>query len=84
MCHFCQEYATSCPLPSFNPRTILFSPERKVSMSQLRNEVQDLIRVSMHLLSPDSLGDPLTADECSVVEFYALSLLEEYRAPAEH
>jgi hypothetical protein len=60
-----------------------FSPERKVSMSQLRNEVVDLIRVSVTLLSPDSLGSPLTAEECSVVEFYAMSLLEEYRISTE-
>ena len=51
---------------------------------QLRNEVVDLIRVSVTLLSPDSLGSPLTAEECSVVEFYAMSLLEEYSIPAEH
>jgi len=53
-------------------------------MSQLRNEVVDLSRASVVLLSPDSLGSPLTAEECSVVEFYAMSLLEQYRIPAEN
>ena len=52
-------------------------------MSQLRNEVVDLIRVSVALLSPDSLGTPLTAEERGAVEFYAMSLLEQYRIPAE-
>jgi hypothetical protein len=53
-------------------------------MPPLRNEVQDLIRISMTLLSPDALGTPLTPEECSAVEAYAISLLEEYRTPAEY
>jgi hypothetical protein len=68
----------------FNPRTILSSPGEKGLHVATQERGRDLIRASVTLLSPDSFGNPLTADECSVVEFYAMSLLEEYRIPAEN
>jgi hypothetical protein len=39
-------------------------------MDLYRKEVSDFIRLAETLLSPVSLGEPLTEEECRVVDFY--------------
>lgn len=43
-------------------------------MNIYRKEVSDFIRIAETLLSPASLGEPLTTEECQVIEFYLASL----------
>ena len=43
-------------------------------MDLYRKEVIDFIRLAETLLSPVSLGEPLTAEECKVVDFYVTAL----------
>lgn len=43
-------------------------------MDPYRKEVSDFIRLVETLLSPASLGSPLTKEECRVVEFYVKQL----------
>ncbi len=43
-------------------------------MDVYRKEVSDFIRLAEALLSPVSLGEPLTEDECRVVDFYVSAL----------
>jgi hypothetical protein len=43
-------------------------------MDLYRKEVKDFIRLVETLLSPASLGEPLTKEECHVVEFYVTAL----------
>ena len=43
-------------------------------MDIYRKEVSDFIRIAETLLSPASLGEPLTKEECRVVEFYLSAL----------
>ncbi len=43
-------------------------------MNLYRKEVSDFIRLAETLLSPASLGEPLTKEECRVVDFYVTSL----------
>ncbi len=43
-------------------------------MDLYRKEVSDFIRLAETLLSPASLGEPLTKDECHIVEFYLTAL----------
>jgi len=43
-------------------------------MDVFRKEVSDFIRLAETLLSPASIGDPLTKEECRVVEYYVKQL----------
>lgn len=43
-------------------------------MAPYRKEVSDFIRLAETLLSPVSLGEPLTEEECKVVDFYVTAL----------
>ncbi len=43
-------------------------------MDLYRKEVSDFIRLAETLLSPASLGEPLTKEECRIVDFYVSSL----------
>jgi hypothetical protein len=45
-------------------------------MNQLRKEVHEYIVASETLLSPVSIGAPLTGEELALVKYYAASLLE--------
>jgi hypothetical protein len=47
-------------------------------MAFYRKEVSEFIRLAERLLSPISLGQPLTWEECQVVHFYVGSLTERY------
>lgn len=47
-------------------------------MAVYRKEVSEFIRLAERLLSPISLGQPLTWEECQVVHFYVGSLAERY------
>jgi hypothetical protein len=47
-------------------------------MSAYRQEVCEFIRAAETLLSPVSLSNPLTKEECRIVEFYASSLTEHF------
>jgi hypothetical protein len=43
-------------------------------MNVFRKEVRDFIRLAETLLSPVSLGEPMTEEECQAVDFYASAL----------
>lgn len=43
-------------------------------MYPFRKEVSDFIRLAETLLSPISLGEPLSKEECQIVDFYAAAL----------
>lgn len=45
-------------------------------MPAFRTEVRDFIRPAETLLSPVSMDNPLTVEECRIVEFYATSLVD--------
>lgn len=45
-------------------------------MEIFRKEVAEYIRAAETLLSPASLGEPLTKDECHIVEFYSKSIAD--------
>ena len=45
-------------------------------MSVFRKQVAEYVRAAETLLSPTSLGEPLTKDECHVVEFYSKSIAD--------
>jgi len=45
-------------------------------MAPFRKEVHEFIRASETLLSPASIGEPLTKQECEIVQFYASSLTD--------
>ncbi len=57
-------------------------------MAFYRKEVSEFIRLAERLLSPISLGQPLTQEECQVVDFYVGALAERYanfgRPRADH
>lgn len=42
--------------------------------SPYRREVQDFMRITETLLSPASLGDDLTPEECDIIAYYVMSL----------
>lgn len=50
-------------------------------MSAYRKEVSEFIRLAETLLSPVSLGEPLTQEECQVVDFYVGTLAGRYASP---
>lgn len=43
-------------------------------MDVYRKEMSEFIRLAETLLSPVSLGEPLTDEECKVVDFYVMAL----------
>jgi hypothetical protein len=43
-------------------------------MELYRKEVSEFIRLAETLLSPVSMGEPLTEEECRVVDFYVTAL----------
>ena len=45
-------------------------------MEVFRKQVADYIRAAETLLSPTSLGEPLTKEECHVVEYYSKSIAD--------
>ncbi len=45
-------------------------------MKVFRKQVAEYIRAAETLLSPASLGEPLTKDECHVVELYSKSIAD--------
>ena len=40
----------------------------------IRREVQDFIRITETLLSPASLGDDFTPEECDIIAYYVMTL----------
>jgi hypothetical protein len=42
--------------------------------SPYRREVQDFIRITETLLSPASLGDDFTPEECDIIAYYVMTL----------
>ena len=52
-------------------------------MGLYRKEVSDFIRLGETLLSPVSLGQPLTQDECRVVDFYVSALAGRYASQGQ-
>ena len=53
-------------------------------MNVYRREISDFIRLAETLLSPVSLEQPLTQEECRVVDFYVRALAGALREPAPH
>jgi hypothetical protein len=47
-------------------------------MSTIRQEVQALVRATETLLSPITLGQELSQDECDMVALCIMSLAEKY------
>ncbi len=47
-------------------------------MQALRSEIQAFIRASETLLSPASLGTPLTNEERELVAYYAQTVAQEF------
>ena len=43
---------------------------------RLRKQVAEYIRAAETILSPASLGEPLTKDECQIVEYYSKSIAD--------
>ena len=43
-------------------------------MAPFRKEIQEFVRASETILSPGSLGKPLTLDEAQIIKFYVISL----------
>ena len=50
-------------------------------MTAYRKEIREFIRLAETLLSPVSLGQPLTQEECQIVEFCVGALAERYACP---
>ena len=48
-----------------------------------RKEVSEFIRLAETLLAPVSLGQPLTQDECQVLDFYVSALVGRYASPGQ-
>jgi hypothetical protein len=46
-------------------------------MDVMRKELREYIRATETLLSPASLGEPLTEEEWQIVEFYTASLSDQ-------
>ena len=52
-------------------------------MDLYRKEVSEFIRLAETLLSTVSLGQPLTQDECQVVEYYVSELAERFASQGQ-